>query len=81
MAESDIEKKASEWIFELETASCIESVWPRFQSWLDEDPQHGAIYRRIEKGWRLSREVLDICSLSDRHPFAGIPVEGLLTKH
>lgn len=81
MAKSDIEKRASEWIFELETSACFESIWPRFQSWLNEDPQHVMIYRRLEKAWRLSREVLKTCSFPTEHRPVGILVQRSLTKH
>jgi ferric-dicitrate binding protein FerR (iron transport regulator) len=65
MPKRNIETKAAAWIYELETADSFESIWPRFQAWLNEDPQHGAIYRRIEKAWRLARQVLETCSSPD----------------
>jgi ferric-dicitrate binding protein FerR (iron transport regulator) len=46
-----IKKKAAEWLVELDTTEEIEKVWPAFEDWLDETPEHRTAFQRMEQAW------------------------------
>lgn len=49
--ERRIRAAASKWLIELETAPSVEAIWPQFQAWLREDPEHKIVYLRMERAW------------------------------
>ena len=51
MSRSDVKAAASKWLIELETAPSIEAIWPEFQAWLLQDPEHKEMYLRLERAW------------------------------
>lgn len=77
MIESEIEKRACEWILELETAERVDAVWLGLQLWLAEDPRHVVVFRRMEKAWRMSREVLELNYASEN---CGPPVRTMIRR-
>jgi ferric-dicitrate binding protein FerR (iron transport regulator) len=43
---------AAKWLIELESAESIDAIWPEFDAWLRENPEHQKTYLRIETTWR-----------------------------
>ena len=52
MRSSRVRAAAARWLIELESAESIDAIWPRFDAWLREDPEHQKTYIRIERTWR-----------------------------
>jgi len=52
MRSSRVRAAAARWLIELELAESIDAIWPRFDAWLRENPEHQRTYLRIEKTWR-----------------------------
>lgn len=49
--------EAARWIVELDTAEKIEDLWPQFELWLNEKPEHRAAFLRVERGWRALEDL------------------------
>jgi ferric-dicitrate binding protein FerR (iron transport regulator) len=52
MTTSRVRAAAARWLIELESAESIGAIWPQFDAWLREDPEHQKTYIRIERTWR-----------------------------
>lgn len=52
MRSSRMRAAAARWLIELEFAESIDAIWPQFDAWLRENPEHQKTYLRIEKTWR-----------------------------
>jgi ferric-dicitrate binding protein FerR (iron transport regulator) len=52
MTRSRIETEAARWLIELDSTEDTERLWPDFDSWLGQDPEHRRVYARIERAWR-----------------------------
>ena len=52
MKNSRMRAAAAKWLIELESAESIDAIWPEFDAWLREDPEHKKTYLRIERTWR-----------------------------
>ena len=52
MKNSRMRAAAAKWLIELESAESIDAIWPEFDTWLRENPEHQKTYLRIERTWR-----------------------------
>ena len=52
MINSRMREAAAKWLIELESAESIDAIWPEFDAWLRENPEHQKTYLRIERTWR-----------------------------
>ena len=42
---------AADWLVELETAESVGEIWPDFQAWIQQNPEHEAAYLQLERAW------------------------------
>lgn len=47
-----IKQRAIEWLIALDSPENIYKHWPRFQSWLNERPEHREMYLWVERTWQ-----------------------------
>jgi len=57
MTPRSIKQMAAHWLIELETAPNIEDRWPKFEAWLNENPQHRAAFASMERAWEAVEEL------------------------
>lgn len=46
-----IKEAAADWLVELETAETVDKIWPAFQAWLHQNPEHELAYLQLERAW------------------------------
>ena len=51
MREHDAMGDAARWFVELMTAADVNQLWPRFEEWLRQGPNHRSAYEEIERAW------------------------------
>ena len=48
----DVMSEARKWLFEIETCSDIETIWPEFDRWFAESAEHRAAYAAVRRRWQ-----------------------------
>jgi ferric-dicitrate binding protein FerR (iron transport regulator) len=61
MIPPDITAAACRWLVELETAESLDEIWPKFESWLHQNPEHEAAYLRVEQAWHDFEALRQMC--------------------
>jgi transmembrane sensor len=51
MDASKIRKRATAWLVRVQTAKDLESLWPEFEAWLNQNPEHRRAYELEERKW------------------------------